>query len=81
MKSVKAIWNGVVIAETNNPLTVEGNIYFPCKDVKMDLLVESETKTDCPWKERHPTIPLRSMRRLTKMPPGTTKLPRTKQAE
>ena len=46
----KAIWNGTVIAESDKPLIVEGNLYFPRDTVHAEYLRESETHTICPWK-------------------------------
>jgi uncharacterized protein (DUF427 family) len=46
----KAVWNGVVIAETDSYETVEENIYFPEDSVKKEFLKDSETHTICPWK-------------------------------
>ncbi|MFP4557570.1 MAG: DUF427 domain-containing protein [Bacteroidales bacterium] len=47
---MKAIWNGKVIAESNNTKIVEGNHYFPMESVKKDFFIESETRSICPWK-------------------------------
>lgn len=47
---MKAIWNGKVIAESNDIVNVEGNAYFPIESVKKEFLKESETQTVCPWK-------------------------------
>lgn len=46
----RAVWNGTVIAESDNTEIVEGNHYFPPESVKMELLSTSETHTVCPWK-------------------------------
>ena len=46
----KAIWNGVVLAESNNCKVVEGNQYFPSDSVNRQFLQPSETHTTCPWK-------------------------------
>ena len=46
----KAVWNGVVIAETDSYETVEKNIYFPEDSVKKEFLKDSETHTICPWR-------------------------------
>ena len=46
----KAMWNGVVIAETDTYETVEGNIYFPADSVHEEFLRDSKTQTVCPWK-------------------------------
>ena len=47
---MKAIWNGAVIAESDDTVVVEGNHYFPAGSVCRELLVESDTHTVCPWK-------------------------------
>jgi uncharacterized protein (DUF427 family) len=47
---MKAVWNGAVIAESDDTVVVEGNHYFPLASVKMDLLTPSTTTTVCPWK-------------------------------
>jgi uncharacterized protein (DUF427 family) len=46
----KAIWNGAVIAESDQVEEVEGNLYFPPDSVRRELLRESDTRTRCPWK-------------------------------
>ncbi len=47
---MKAIWNGVVIAESENTVIVEGNHYFPKNAVKDDFLKSSSKTTICPSK-------------------------------
>lgn len=47
---MKAIWNGQVIAESEDTVVVEGNHYFPPTSVKEEFLADSETHTICPWK-------------------------------
>ncbi len=46
----KAMWNGVVIAESDDTLAVEGNHYFAPDSVKPDVLRDSAYTTRCPWK-------------------------------
>jgi len=46
----KAIWNGQVIAESNQTVIVEGNHYFPRESVRSDLLADSRHHTICGWK-------------------------------
>ena len=48
--TVRATWNGSVIAESDRTILVEGNQYFPPGDVKAGLLESSDTMTHCPWK-------------------------------
>lgn len=50
MKSVQAVWQGVVIAASNKTVQVEGNYYFPKSSINFDFLKPSETVTHCPWK-------------------------------
>ena len=47
---MKAIWNGKVIAESDETVNIEGNQYFPFKSVNKDYLLQSETHTVCHWK-------------------------------
>jgi uncharacterized protein (DUF427 family) len=47
---MKAIWNGAVLAESDETVVVEGNHYFPSESVKREHFRESKTHTDCPWK-------------------------------
>ena len=46
----KAIWNGVVLAESNKCEVVEGNQYFPADSINKQYFKESSTHTTCPWK-------------------------------
>jgi uncharacterized protein (DUF427 family) len=47
---VKARWNGVTIAESEQCQVVEGNYYFPPDAVRQEYLKPSETHTLCFWK-------------------------------
>lgn len=46
----KAIWNNMVVAETESYEVVEGNVYFPPESVKREFFQESDYHTVCPWK-------------------------------
>ena len=46
----RAEWNGTVLAESDDIVTVEGNVYFPLDSVRRQHLVPSVTRTVCPWK-------------------------------
>jgi len=46
----KAVWNGTVIAESDDTVVVEGNHYFPRAALRDDVLTASGTQTHCPWK-------------------------------
>ena len=47
---MKALWNGVVIAESQKTIVMERNHYFPPDDVKMEYLRKSSKVYTCPWK-------------------------------
>ena len=47
---MQAMWNGEVIASSDDTVVVEGNHYFPRDSVRDDVLRPSDTHTVCPWK-------------------------------
>jgi uncharacterized protein (DUF427 family) len=47
---MKAVWNGTVIAESQDTVVVEGNHYFPIASVNRQYLRPSTTTTVCSWK-------------------------------
>ncbi len=47
---VRAAWQGVVLAESEDTVVVEGNHYFPAESVHWDHFRPSDTHTVCPWK-------------------------------
>ena len=47
---MKAIWNGKVIAESDDTVVVEGNHYFPEESINKEYFKDSSTNTVCPWK-------------------------------
>ena len=46
----RAVWNGTLLAESDDCVVVEGNQYFPLDAVKREYLKPSATHTTCPWK-------------------------------
>ena len=46
----KAIWNGQVIAESNDTVVVEGNHYFPADAIKKEFYKDGDMSSVCPWK-------------------------------
>jgi uncharacterized protein (DUF427 family) len=46
----KAIWNGTVLAESDDYKMVEGNVYFPPESVKKEYFQDSGTDYQCSWK-------------------------------
>lgn len=49
---MKAIWNGKVIAESDQTVVVEGNHYFPLDSLHDEYFSPSDRTTNCPWKGR-----------------------------
>ena len=47
---MKAIWNDVVIAESNDTVIVEGNHYFPINSIKSEYFKKTDLTTFCGWK-------------------------------
>ena len=45
-----ASWNGIVLAESDDTVVVEGNHYFPENSLKKKLFADSKTRSNCPWK-------------------------------
>ena len=49
---VQAVWNGKVLAESDDCKIVERNFYFPPDSVNREYLKQSDTHTTCFWKGR-----------------------------
>jgi len=47
---MKAIWNGAVLAESDDIVVVEGNRYFPGSALNKQYVRPSATHTTCGWK-------------------------------
>ena len=47
---MKAIWNGEVVAESEDTVVVEGNHYFPVSSLRRDCFRPSDETSWCPWK-------------------------------
>ena len=47
---IRAVWNGTVLAESEQTVELEGNDYFPLDAVHREFLSDSATTTVCPWK-------------------------------
>jgi uncharacterized protein (DUF427 family) len=48
--TVRAIWNGAVLAESDNTQVVEGNHYFPPDSMNWEYFQENSHHSICPWK-------------------------------
>jgi uncharacterized protein (DUF427 family) len=47
---MKAIWNDVVLADSENTVVIEGNHYFPIDSLNKEYLKTTETHSVCHWK-------------------------------
>ncbi len=47
---MKAVWNGAVIAQSDDLVVVEGNQYFPMSSLNREYVTFSNHKTTCHWK-------------------------------
>jgi uncharacterized protein (DUF427 family) len=47
---MKAIWNGVTLAESDDTVVVEGNHYFPEASLNKAYTTFSNHRTGCAWK-------------------------------
>ena len=46
----KAVWNGVVLAESDETVVLEGNHYFPVEALNTEYFTDSTQRSTCPWK-------------------------------
>lgn len=46
----KAVWNGAVLAESDDMVVVDGNHYFPAESLDQQYFQASSKHTNCPWK-------------------------------
>jgi uncharacterized protein (DUF427 family) len=46
----KAMWEGTVVAESNQCVELEGNQYFPPDSINPEYFKPSSIHTVCPWK-------------------------------
>jgi uncharacterized protein (DUF427 family) len=48
--TMRATWNGAVLAESDETVVVENNHYFPESSLHRDYFSGSATESVCPWK-------------------------------
>lgn len=48
--TMQAVWNGAVLAESDDTVVVEHNHYFPVSSLNREFFEESEKTTVCSWK-------------------------------
>lgn len=46
----KAIWNGIILAESEKTKIVEGNHYFPADSINWEYFRKNAHSSVCPWK-------------------------------
>ncbi len=47
---MRAVWNGATLADSDQVVIVEGNVYFPPASIDRRYFRESRMRTLCPWK-------------------------------
>ena len=47
---MKAVWNDVVLAESDDVIKLEGNVYFPMDSLKKEYFEETKSTSLCLWK-------------------------------
>ncbi len=47
---MKAVWNGQIVASSDDIVTVEGNAYFPVASLRAEFVEPSDHTSVCPWK-------------------------------
>ena len=47
---MKAIWNDIIIAESDDTIVVEGNHYFPADSIKDEYFEKTDLTSFCGWK-------------------------------
>ncbi len=47
---MKAKWKGVVLADSEDTVVVEGNHYFQEDSIRKEYFISSSHQTVCPWK-------------------------------
>jgi uncharacterized protein (DUF427 family) len=50
IEMAKVMWNGTMLAESDDYKVVEGTLYFPPDSVKKEYFRDSDTDYECPWK-------------------------------
>lgn len=48
--TMKAVWRGAVLAESDDTVVVEGRHYFPREALVEEHFTQSRTHSVCPWK-------------------------------
>ena len=47
---MKAVWNGQIVASSDDIVTVEGNAYFPVASLRTEFVESSDHTSVCSWK-------------------------------
>jgi uncharacterized protein (DUF427 family) len=47
---MRAMWNDIVLAESDDTVVVEGNHYFPADSLRREHFRDSDHHSVCPWK-------------------------------
>jgi len=74
--TMKAIWNGAVLAESDDTIIVEGNHYFPPNSIKREYFREATSTPPVRGKGWRATTTSWWTVKSIRMPPGTILLQR-----
>jgi uncharacterized protein (DUF427 family) len=47
---MKAVWNGQIVADSDETVYIEGNQYFPPESIRKEFFTTSDLTTECHWK-------------------------------
>jgi len=72
---VRAIWNGAVLAESDDTVVVEGNHYFPADALNGEYFAASDHHSVCPWKGQASYHDIVVDGKVNRAPRGTTPIP------
>ena len=49
---MKAVWNDMILSESEDIVTVKGNAYFPMDSLKKEYFDQSKSMSLCLWKDK-----------------------------
>jgi len=80
MPTYRALWNGIVIAESDATIVVDGYRYFPAASVQDDHLVATSHHSVCGWKGQASYYDVTAGTYRTETRRGTTPTPSPQRA-
>jgi uncharacterized protein (DUF427 family) len=71
----KVVWGGVVVADCEATVVVEGSHYFPPDSVRWEFFQEASHQTICPWRGRATFFDLVSDQRVEQVAAWSYQMP------